>query len=176
MLYFCTVWYNHTLLKTHTVSQGLIKRSCYHVVFLCTSWVLLEQQLSLHCHAGQGIQGSMVFRLIFMPGLSDLEIFHNLLFYFVKSLNVGLRLWSCAFVMLLPQTHSVYCILLNSIVLHIYVYLFTVLLCTILFNCTLYCTALYFSLYCSVLHWIPLACQRIYPESAILHLPWEKNL
>ena len=71
---------------------------------------------SLPCRASLarlGRQGSMVVRLIFMPGFSQLQDIPLYKFYFVGSLVVDVRLLSSAFVMLvtlgamaLPQTHS----------------------------------------------------------------------
>ena len=68
--------------------------------------------------AGLVRQESVVVRLICMPGLSCLGDIPYFYFYFVGSLVFGLRLWSCAFIMLLPlgakalpQTHSEQCVL-----------------------------------------------------------------
>ena len=50
--------------------------------FVCKSWLLLEYQTSPQCHAVLGRKGSLVVRLIFMPGFSYLENIPWLFFWF----------------------------------------------------------------------------------------------
>ena len=55
-----TMFSKPCLEQTHTARLRLFKRKGYYVGCLGTSWLFMEQHTSVHCHAGQGRQGSVV--------------------------------------------------------------------------------------------------------------------